>query len=136
MFSYLAPRGIHVFQNWDLDAPEVDPTAVDWQDYHANRFPFRLRQDPGPYNALGRIKFMFPNPFAVYLHDTPDRALFKQTQRDFSSGCIRVESPAPLADFVLSGNRSMDTGSPVRSDRKRKPSDHPAEAPVRVTCCT
>jgi murein L,D-transpeptidase YcbB/YkuD len=103
--SYLAPRGIRVFQNWDLDAPEIDPTTVDWQAYHANRFPFRLRQDPGPYNALGRIKFMFPNPFAVYLHDTPDRSLFKQTQRDFSSGCIRVESPAPLADFVLSGNQ-------------------------------
>lgn len=103
--SYLAPQRIRVFQNWDVDAPEIDPATVDWQAYHANRFPFRLRQDPGPQNALGRIKFMFPNPFAVYLHDTPNRALFKRTQRDFSSGCIRVESPAVLADFVLSGNR-------------------------------
>jgi murein L,D-transpeptidase YcbB/YkuD len=102
--GYLAQRGIHVFQSWEVDAPEVDPAAVDWQDYHADRFPFRLRQDPGPYNALGRIKFMFPNLFAVYLHDTPNRALFNRVQRDFSSGCIRVESPAALADFVLAGD--------------------------------
>jgi murein L,D-transpeptidase YcbB/YkuD len=102
--GYLAPRGIRVFQNWDVDAPEVDPATIDWQAYQANRFPFRLRQDPGPYNALGRIKFMFPNQFAVYLHDTPNRSLFNQAQRDFSSGCIRVESPAALADFVLAGD--------------------------------
>ena len=102
--AYLAQRGIRVFQNWELDAPEVDPATVDWHAYHANRFPFRLRQDPGPNNALGRIKFMFPNPFAVYLHDTPNRSLFKRVQRDFSSGCIRVEAPFVLADFVLAGD--------------------------------
>ncbi len=103
--AYLSQRGIRVFQNWALDAPEVDPSTVDWHAYHANRFPFRLRQDPGPNNALGRIKFMFPNQFAVYLHDTPNRSLFKRIQRDFSSGCIRVEAPFVLADFVLAGNQ-------------------------------
>ena len=103
--SYLAHRGIRVFQNWELDAPEVDPATVDWHAYHADRFPFRLRQDPGPYNDLGRFKFMFPNPFAVYLHDTPNRSLFNRVQRDFSSGCIRVEAPFVLADFVLAGDQ-------------------------------
>jgi murein L,D-transpeptidase YcbB/YkuD len=103
--AYLAHRGFHVFQSWELDAPEVDPTSVDWHAFHVNRFPFRLRQDPGPYNALGRIKFMFPNPFAVYLHDTPNRDLFKRVQRDFSSGCIRVEAPVALANFVLAGDK-------------------------------
>ena len=103
--AYLAQRGIRVLQNWGPDAPEVDPATVDWHAYHANRFPFRLRQDPGPNNALGRIKFMFPNPFAVYLHDTPNRSLFKRVQRDFSSGCIRVEAPFVLADFVLTGDQ-------------------------------
>jgi len=103
--AYLAQRGIRVLQNWGIDASEVDPTTVDWHAYHANRFPFRLRQDPGPNNALGRIKFMFPNQFAVYLHDTPNRSLFKRVQRDFSSGCIRVEAPLPLADFVLAGDQ-------------------------------
>jgi murein L,D-transpeptidase YcbB/YkuD len=103
--SYLAHRGIRVFQNWELDAPEVDPATVDWHAYHADRFPFRLRQDPGPYNDLGRFKFMFPNPFSVYLHDTPNRSLFNRVQRDFSSGCIRVEAPFVLADFVLAGDQ-------------------------------
>ena len=102
--AYLAQRGIRVLQNWEADAPEVDPATVDWQAYHAKRFPFRLRQDPGPYNAMGRIKFMFPNPFAVYLHDTPNHSLFNRVQRDSSSGCIRVESPAVLANFVLAGD--------------------------------
>jgi murein L,D-transpeptidase YcbB/YkuD len=102
--SYLAQRGIRVFQSWELNAPEVNPATVDWQAYHANRFPFKLRQDPGPYNDLGRFKFMFPNPFAVYLHDTPNRSLFKRVQRDFSSGCIRVEAPFVLANFVLAGD--------------------------------
>jgi murein L,D-transpeptidase YcbB/YkuD len=103
--SYLSHRGTRVFQSWAVEAPEVDPTSVDWHAYHTNHFPFRLRQDPGSNNALGRIKFMFPNPFAVYLHDTPNRSHFKRVQRDFSSGCIRVEAPFVLADFVLAGDR-------------------------------
>ena len=102
--GYLSERGIRVFASWREDAPELDPATVDWQHYDADRFPFRLRQDPGPYNALGRIKFMFPNPFAVYLHDTPNRSLFRRAQRDFSSGCIRVEAPLALAAFVLAAN--------------------------------
>jgi L,D-transpeptidase YcbB len=99
--SYLTEQGIRVYQGWQADAPEIDPTTVNWQAYHAGRFPFRLRQDPGPRNALGRIKFMFPNEFAVYLHDTPDHNLFNHVQRDLSSGCIRVEAPIALASFVL-----------------------------------
>ena len=62
---------------------------------------FKFRQDPGPENALGRIKFMFPNKFDVYMHDTPERWLFARAVRDFSSGCIRVEKPVDLAEYVL-----------------------------------
>ncbi|BBO89988.1 L,D-transpeptidase family protein [Desulfosarcina ovata] len=102
--SYLSRHNIRVFENWQSGAREVDPATVDWRAYHANRFPFRLRQDPGTHNALGRIKFMFPNPFAIYLHDTPHRSLFRRAQRDFSSGCIRVEAPMALAHFVLAEN--------------------------------
>ncbi len=63
--------------------------------------PYRLRQDPGPWNALGRIKFMFPNGHDVYLHDTPARALFEHAERGFSSGCIRLQEPLALADWLL-----------------------------------
>ena len=61
----------------------------------------RIRQLPGPWNALGRIKFEFPNNFSVYLHDTPARKLFRRARRDFSHGCIRVEDPLALAEWVL-----------------------------------
>ena len=60
-----------------------------------------VRQKPGPTNALGLIKFMFPNTYSVYLHSTPSTELFSRSRRDFSSGCIRLEKPAELAAFLL-----------------------------------
>jgi murein L,D-transpeptidase YcbB/YkuD len=98
---YLEREHIRVFRGWDEDAPEVDPRFVDWEILGRHNFPYKLRQDPGPYNALGRIKFMFPNKFNVYLHDTNNTALFKRTNRSLSSGCIRVEKPFELAVFLL-----------------------------------
>jgi murein L,D-transpeptidase YcbB/YkuD len=99
--SYLAQQKVRVFQGWGPEAREVDPTTVDWSAITPARFPFRLAQDPGPLNALGRIKFMFLNRFNVYLHDTPARPLFEETERDFSSGCIRVERAVELAALLL-----------------------------------
>ena len=60
-----------------------------------------LRQEPGPDNALGRVKIMFPNPYHVYLHDTPSKALFEKEERSFSSGCMRVERPLELVTLLL-----------------------------------
>jgi murein L,D-transpeptidase YcbB/YkuD len=71
---------------------------------------YRLRQNPGPGNPLGQIKFLFPNKYAVYLHDTPNRGFFKRAQRNFSHGCIRVENPMELAEFVLASNGNWDHG--------------------------
>jgi murein L,D-transpeptidase YcbB/YkuD len=79
----------------------VDPKSVDWSQVTAGRFPYTLVQRPGPANALGRVKFMFPNEHAVYLHDTPSRYLFDRADRTFSSGCIRVENPFELAEILL-----------------------------------
>ena len=98
---YLTQQHIKVFENWSEDAPEINPVVIDWHRVNSNYFPYRLRQDPGPLNALGRIKFMFPNKFAIYLHDTPQRGLFKKATRDFSSGCIRIEKPFELAKYLL-----------------------------------
>jgi murein L,D-transpeptidase YcbB/YkuD len=84
------------------DTP-VDPATVDWASMtgaELNR-RYRLRQDPGAFNALGHVKFMFPNRHNVYLHDTPSRDLFERTARDFSSGCIRVDRAMELAEFLL-----------------------------------
>ena len=96
-----------VAQNIRVFGPqgEINPGSVDWSTVGAS-FPYRLRQDPGPRNSLGRIKFMFPNSYDVYLHDTPSRALFKKQVRAFSHGCIRVEKPMELAAYLLQGKWS------------------------------
>ena len=83
----------------------VDPFSVDWERMTGAEFNrlYRLRQDPGPHNALGTVKFMFPNKHNVYLHDTPSPDLFERTARDFSSGCIRIDRPLELASYLLEG---------------------------------
>ncbi len=86
------------------DGRRVDPATVDWTAVTPRNFPFILRQRPGPRNALGRIKFMFPNPYHVYLHDTPSKALFRRPRRAFSHGCIRVARPLELAEILLAPN--------------------------------
>jgi murein L,D-transpeptidase YcbB/YkuD len=96
--SYLSERNIKVL---DRNGTVIDPHTLDWSKYSGRNFPYILRQDPGPNNALGRVKFMFPNPHFVYLHDTPSKSLFNRTGRAFSSGCIRVEKPVELAEILL-----------------------------------
>jgi murein L,D-transpeptidase YcbB/YkuD len=99
--DYLKEGGFRVYASWNKGAAELDPADIDWSAFTPINFPYRLRQDPGESNSLGRIKFMLPNPYAVYLHDTPSRHLFRHPVRTFSSGCIRVEEPLQLANFVL-----------------------------------
>jgi L,D-transpeptidase YcbB len=105
---YLEKNNIRVFRGWGSDAEEIDPVTVDWSAITPRNNPYRFRQDPGPDNSLGLVKFMFPNRFNVYLHDTPARELFSRVQRDFSSGCIRIEKPVELAEYLLA-NRSQWT---------------------------
>ncbi|MEL6784758.1 MAG: L,D-transpeptidase family protein [Pseudomonadota bacterium] len=79
----------------------VNPGAVPWSRYSRGNFPVRLRQDPGPKNALGRVKFMFPNKHNIYIHDTPSKSKFSRASRYFSHGCVRVQNPFELAKVVL-----------------------------------
>jgi murein L,D-transpeptidase YcbB/YkuD len=83
------------------DGREVDPATIDWSRFNSGHIPYTLRQDPGPSNALGRVKLMFPNSYLVYLHDTPSQSLFDRPDRAFSSGCVRVEGALELAERVL-----------------------------------
>lgn len=89
------------YQLFDPNGQPIDPLTLDWTRFTADSFPYRVVQQPGPGNAMGRVKFMFPNPHAVYLHDTPSRSLFSRKQRAFSAGCIRVEDPLELARLLL-----------------------------------
>jgi len=96
--GYLARRNMRVLT---FDGRQVDPASVDWGRYYGKNLPYLIRQDPGPKNALGQVKFMFPNAHMVYLHDTPERTIFSQPERAFSSGCIRIEEARKLAVLLL-----------------------------------
>jgi murein L,D-transpeptidase YcbB/YkuD len=95
--DYIEAMGYRFFQG----DRQVDPATIEWQAYTGANFPYRVVQMPGPNNAMGRVKFMFPNRHAVYLHDTPSRELFQRSQRAFSAGCIRVRDPLELARLLL-----------------------------------
>jgi L,D-transpeptidase YcbB len=105
--DYLDSMGFAVLQGWGSEERRIDPANVDWQALSARNFPYRLRQAPGPDNALGRVKFMFPNRHNVYLHDTPTRGLFAREERAFSSGCIRLEEPERLTQWLLTERASI-----------------------------
>jgi murein L,D-transpeptidase YcbB/YkuD len=95
--------GYRLYQRIDGELTEVDPATVDFSAYSKDRFPFIIRQDPGEANALGRIKFVMPNRDDIFMHDTPDRHLFRRPGRAFSSGCIRLERPMDLLAEAFSG---------------------------------
>jgi len=99
--DYLITQQFQVFEKIDEQRVERRIDDINWQLLSSSYFPYTLRQQPGPLNALGTMKFMFPNPWSIYLHDTPQKDLFAQSQRNFSSGCIRVEDPLALAAFSL-----------------------------------
>ena len=111
----------------DRQGRMLNPRAIQWSKVTAGNCPYTFRQDPGPDNALGRVKFMFPNPYSVYLHDTPSRDLFESPTRAFSSGCIRVDRPLELAERLLTGTkwdaaaiqRTVDSGKTVTVTLRR-----------------
>jgi L,D-transpeptidase YcbB len=92
----------------DRQGARVDPATIDWATVTARNFPYMIRQEPGADNALGRVKLMYPNPYHVYMHDTPARELFSRSARSFSSGCIRLERPFDLVRLLLAGTEWDD----------------------------
>ncbi len=96
--EYFGKRGYRLF---DAEMRQIDATTIEWERIGDNYMPYVLRQDAGERNALGRVKFLFPNGQDIYLHDTPGRALFKRATRTFSHGCVRVEKAHDLAILLL-----------------------------------
>ncbi|HNP25624.1 MAG TPA: L,D-transpeptidase family protein, partial [Nitrosomonas sp.] len=105
--DYFNSQNIKVYPDYSYSTAPIDPDTIDWQGIRSG-FPYALRQDPGMQNALGSIKFMLPNRFSIYLHDTPSKALFNREIRTFSSGCIRLEKPLLLAEFALHEQTSAE----------------------------
>jgi murein L,D-transpeptidase YcbB/YkuD len=108
--DYLAKQRLRVLT---ASGEEVNPATVPWGQYLGKRPPYTLRQDAGPDNALGLIKFIFPNPYHVYLHDTPSKSLFDKARRAFSHGCIRVQHPLDLGKMLIAN----DPGNPTSAAR-------------------
>ncbi len=103
-------HGYYLRGDWTSDATVLDPASIDWTAVADGRIEARVRQRPGPNNSMGAMKFEFPNDRGIYLHDTPDRQLFAQAERTFSSGCVRLEDAGRLGRWLL-GRKAAATSS-------------------------
>ncbi len=133
--SYLSHKNLNVL---DRNGTLVDPASVNWTQYTSTNLPYRLQQSSGDQGSLGRIKFLLPNKHIVYLHDTPQKELFKKSSRSFSSGCIRVENPLELAELVLqdSVKWSMERIRLAVDAKKTRTVSLPKQIPVFILYLT
>jgi len=116
--NYLADRNISLLNR---NGKAITQSSVDWSAVTSQRFPYTLRQEPGPGNALGQVKFIFPNKYSVYLHDTPSKYLFVKEERAFSHGCIRVQNPLKLAEVLLNDEKwNQEKIQEVLNQKKEK----------------
>ena len=129
--SYLKTKGYQVLASWEPDAAVIDPATIDWPAVAAGRQEVRLRQLPGPANAMGKMKFMFPNAQGIYLHDTPDKNLLGEETRMFSGGCVRLEDAPRLARWLYNG-----TPPSTSSTHAEQRVDLPRPVPVFLTYLT
>lgn len=132
--EYLAKNQLRLYERHGRGSREVDPAKVDWKKVTPEEFGFAVKQDPGPGNSIGHVKFMCPNQFAVYLHDTPAATLFTATERDYSHGCVRVERPLELALYLLRGKAGWDSARIVAAfdTLKNKVVQLPEPVPVHI----
>jgi murein L,D-transpeptidase YcbB/YkuD len=111
-------RGMRVYKGEGRDRVEVDVTSTDWSGISADNFEYKFVQDPGSGNALGGIKFLFPNDDDVYMHDTPTKPLFAKDVRAFSHGCIRIEKPVEMAEYLLKGTDKWDRDKIIAASKR------------------
>ena len=117
--DYFGNYKIRIFDYSNGERTEVEADSIDWSAMDPRIFPYSLRQDPGEKNALGQLKFLLPNQWAINLHDTPVKSLFERDRRNFSSGCIRVEDPLALANFSLGDTYSPTTIADIVTSNER-----------------
>ncbi len=131
--NYLKENNYTLFEySGNNKLEKVEPEDIEWSEINEDNFNYLLRQNPGDQNALGRIKFMFPNKYSIYLHDTPGRNLFSETERSFSSGCIRIENPIDLAEYLLSDQEKWDRESIESEMEKDKEKTVYLKNPIKI----
>lgn len=128
--QYLRDRRYELLSGWNDGAVPLDPATVDWQAVAAGDQDLRVRQLPGANNSMGKIKFMMPNSYGIYLHDTPNKALFADDERWISNGCVRVEDARRLAAWLFG-----DMPEPSDPDREERVPLH-EPVPVYITYLT
>ncbi len=130
--KYLKKRGFRVMSDWTANATEIPASQVDWKGVAAGKVSIRIRQDPGPENFMGELKFPFANPQDIYLHDTDpaDRYLFKESQRTRSNGCIRLDDAHGLATWLLGHQPDESIKDPEHPEQLTRP------VPIYVTYLT
>jgi murein L,D-transpeptidase YcbB/YkuD len=128
--SWLKANRYEVLSDWSDSARVLDPKSVDWKAVADGRVEIPMRQLPGAGNAMGKMKFMFPNEQGIYLHDTPERNLFAKADRRFSSGCVRVEDAARLAKWLFGKPLAPKAGAPEQQVNLPDP------VPVYITYLT
>lgn len=119
--GYLKAQGYEILSDWSESPERIDPAIIDWKAVADGRLNLRMRQLPGPANAMGRMKFMFPNQFGVYLHDTPDKELFGDDARLFSAGCVRLENASRLAKWLFGEVPAIPTAEAEQHVPLRQP---------------
>ncbi|SHO81133.1 hypothetical protein MNB_SV-15-615 [hydrothermal vent metagenome] len=135
--NYLKRKNMKLYAGWNGKA--IDASTVDWKSYkNGARVPYRVSQLPGSRNALGKIKFLFPNRYAVYMHDTPSKYLFKRRVRAFSHGCIRLQNPRGLLKTFASFNKSINytTSVKILKGKTRKALSLNVKVPIDVIYLT
>jgi murein L,D-transpeptidase YcbB/YkuD len=127
---YFKSHGYHVIDEWSSTASVIDPTTIDWKAAAAGTLHLRIRQDPGPLNSMGDLKFPFPNPEDIYLHDTPSKGLFAKDERNLSNGCVRLEDARRLGRWLL-GTDPVPPGDEAETSVKL-----PQPTPIYLTYIT
>ena len=135
----MARQGIEIRDGWGKGAAKISPGSVNWAQYrYAKTVPYHFAQVPGYKNALGKVKFLFPNKFSVYMHDTPTKHLFKRDKRAFSHGCIRLQKPRALMETFSKFNTNLDydKAQEILKGKKRKYVKLQERVPVDIVYLT
>jgi murein L,D-transpeptidase YcbB/YkuD len=128
--SYLKSKGYEVLSGFEDDAVVVDPASVDWKAVADGRAQARVRQLPGGSNAMGDVKLFFVNSGGIFLHDTPDKALFAKEQRNFSNGCVRLEDAQRLTRWLAGSQLQASSSAPEQHVQLRQ------SVPIYITHLT
>ncbi len=138
--NYLRKQGLEIHETWSEYSPRISPQSIYWEQYADGmiKFPYRIMQPPSKKNALGKIKFKFPNRFDVYLHDTPTRYLFKRTKRAYSHGCVRLSEPKKLLKTIatFNSNIQMKKADRILRGKRQKQIDIKKKLPIDIVYLT